>query len=78
MISSGIIRPSRRKDPVLGLPGDTNLDGVVNAVDYMAVKRHMGKTHDATLAEGDLDHDQDVDFDDLRILRANLGRTAGQ
>jgi len=53
------------------LPGDADENGVVNAADYMALKRHMGTRISATLAMGNFDGDTDVDFDDLQLLIGN-------
>jgi autotransporter-associated beta strand protein len=59
----------------LALGGDTNEDGVVDAVDYIALKTHFGVTEGATLAMGNFDAESDgnVDWDDLQILMANFG-----
>jgi hypothetical protein len=54
------------------LPGDANGDGVVDAVDYIAVKQHIGTTTGATTADGDFDGDGDVDWADLSTLTAAL------
>ena len=53
---------------VPGVIGDTNFDGVVDAADYMTVKRHMGQSTGAGLADGDFDNDGHVDWDDLQTL----------
>ena len=53
------------------LAGDADENGVVNAADYMALKRHMGTSTSATLAMGNFDTDQDVDFADLQLLIGN-------
>jgi len=55
----------------LALVGDADENGVVNAADYMALKRHMGMGSGAVLADGDFDTDQDVDFADLQLLIGN-------
>jgi fibronectin-binding autotransporter adhesin len=55
------------------LPGDTNEDGVVDAIDYIALKTHFGMTEGATLAQGDLDENGTVDWADLQILMDNFG-----
>jgi autotransporter-associated beta strand protein len=57
------------------LLGDTNSDGVVDAVDYIALKTNFGVTEGATLAMGNFDAESDgnVDWDDLQILLANFG-----
>jgi len=60
-----------------GLDGDTNDDGVVNAADYMALKRHMGTPNSATLADGDFDGSGTVDFADLQLLIGNFDQTSG-
>ena len=59
----------------LAIAGDTNGDGVVDAVDYIALKTNFGMTEGATLAMGNFDADIDgnVDWDDLQILMANFG-----
>jgi len=59
------------------VPGDTNDDGVVNAADYMAVKRNMGTSTGATLAMGNFDTDQDVDWADLQLLIGNYDAVSG-
>ena len=61
----------------LGIPGDTNGDGVCDATDYIAVKTHMGQGSGATLADGDFDVDGDVDWDDLQTLLAGLSAAGG-
>jgi autotransporter-associated beta strand protein len=58
------------------VPGDTNTDGVVDAADYIAVKQNLGLGFGATLAQGNLDDDGDVDWDDLQIVMTNFGNGA--
>jgi len=48
--------------------GDANGDDVVDAADYIALKRNMGMPSGAVLADGDFNEDGDVDWDDLQIL----------
>lgn len=55
------------------IPGDANWDGVVDAADYIALKRNFGSVDGATYHDGDFDGDHDVDLDDLAILAANFG-----
>lgn len=58
--------------------GDANLDGRVDFLDYLTLKRHFET--DAAIApaamgwrDGDFDGDGDVDRDDFVALRANFG-----
>lgn len=55
------------------LPGDANGDGVVDAADYVIVKRHFGDGTAAGVPKGDFDNDGDVALDDLRILAGGFG-----
>jgi len=57
------------------LPGDADGDGMVNAADYIALKRHIGQANNATKADGDFDADGDVDWSDLEILQTHFGDT---
>ena len=59
------------------ISGDVNLDGKVDAADYITLKRNFGTLSGANWRLGDLDGDADVDRIDLQLLRANLGATAG-
>jgi autotransporter-associated beta strand protein len=59
------------------LLGDTNNDGVVDAADYVVVKRHMGQSTGAGAADGDFDGDGTVDWDDLQTLMTNFGAGIG-
>ena len=59
----------------LGLPGDADENGVVNAADYIALKRNMGQPTGATLADGDFDDDGAVDWTDLQVLQAHYGES---
>jgi len=58
-------------------PGDANGDGVVDAADYVILKRHIGAGAGAGAAEGDFDFDGDVDWGDLQILTGNFGPAGG-
>ena len=58
------------------LPGDADENGVVNAADYITLKRNMGQATGAVLADGDFDGDGDVDWYDLQILQGNYGKTS--
>jgi hypothetical protein len=55
-----------------GLPGDADGDGVVDAADYITVKRNFGMTG-AQWAQGDFSGDRQVNWTDLQILMANFG-----
>jgi hypothetical protein len=57
----------------MGIAGDCNEDGVVDAADYIALKSHMGLGSAAKWADGDFDEDGDVDWADLQELMANFG-----
>jgi hypothetical protein len=60
----------------MGVAGDCNEDGIVDAADYIALKRRMGLGSAATWADGDFDGDGDVDRADLQLLTANFGWTS--
>jgi len=59
------------------LPGDANWDGVVDAADYIALKRSFGMASGARYQDGDFDGDHDVDWDDLVILQGSFGQGTG-
>lgn len=63
-----------RSDP--SLPGDATRDGKVDALDYVALKSHIGMSSGATWAQGDFDCDGDVDRDDFLVLEANFRQSA--
>ena len=63
-------------DGAMGVAGDCNEDGVVDAADYIALKSHMGLGSAATWADGDFNFDGDVDYSDLQLLTANFGWTS--
>lgn len=56
-----------------GQIGDTNLDGVVDVADYMAIKRNFGMASGAAPADGDVNNDGAVDWYDLQILQDHFG-----
>jgi len=58
-------------------PGDTDLDGDVDADDYIALKTHMGQASGAGAAEGDFDFDGDVDWYDLQFMLGALAAAGG-
>lgn len=55
-------------------PGDFNLDGLIDARDYLVWRKSQGAT-DALYTQGDADLDFDVDEQDLAIMRAQFGFT---
>jgi hypothetical protein len=56
----------------MGVAGDCNEDGAVDAADYIALKSRMGQESAATWAVGDFNFDGDVDWADLQELMANF------
>jgi len=59
----------------ISLAGDANGDGVVDAADYIILKRNFGKP--GAKAQGDLSGDGKVDWADLQILMSNFGAGGG-
>jgi len=57
--------------------GDTNGDRVVDATDFITMKRNFGLANGATLSQGDLNNDEAVNYDDLQILIGAFGSRAG-
>jgi hypothetical protein len=58
-------------------PGDANDDGVIDAADYIIVKRNFGQSTGAGAADGDFDIDGQVQWDDLQALMTNFGAGVG-
>jgi hypothetical protein len=59
----------------LDLPGDTNLDGLVDFSDYQQLERNFDSSQ-AIWMQGDFNGDGTVDFTDYQILETHFGRTA--
>ncbi len=55
--------------------GDTNLDGVVNALDFNALATHFGANSGALWDEGDFNYDGVVNTADFTALAANFSLT---
>jgi len=60
------------------LPGDANADGVVDAADYIVLKKNFGTASGAKWSQGDFDLDRDVDWNDLQILMSATNGAGGQ
>jgi len=58
------------------ITGDANGDGVVDAADYVLVKRNFGMT-DAEWWDGDFSRNGTVDWADLQLLMGNFGTNSG-
>ena len=58
-------------------PGDASLDGAVDHLDYIRLKRNIGKMSEAAWEDGNFNGDEDVDADryDFVILRSFFGWT---
>jgi autotransporter-associated beta strand protein len=54
------------------IQGDTNLDGVVNALDFNALATHFGATSQAVWTDGDVNYDGQVNTADFTILSQNF------
>jgi autotransporter-associated beta strand protein len=55
------------------LPGDTNGDKVVDAADFITLKRNFGTSTGAGVAAGDFNSSGTVNWADLNILTSNMG-----
>jgi autotransporter-associated beta strand protein len=61
---------------VLGVvPGDTNSDNVVDAFDFITLKKNFGKS--GGVAQGDFNSSGTVNWADLGILMSNMGTGGG-
>jgi len=58
------------------LPGDADDNGVVNAADYIILKRNMGQPATAGPADGDFNGDGTVNYADLVLLQDNYGKSS--
>ncbi|MEM9660501.1 MAG: hypothetical protein AAF961_19220, partial [Planctomycetota bacterium] len=55
---------------------DFDSNDAVDGADFLAWQRHIGIAGDAAPADGDADHDLDVDAYDLTVWEAEFGQTA--
>jgi len=79
--SEGLADSARQfgADPMLlieYLLGDANGDGVVDAADYITLKKNFGKTTGAGASAGDFNSSGKVNWADLNILTNNFGAGA--
>jgi len=57
--------------------GDADENGVVNAADYMVLKRNMGQSVGGAAADGDFNDNGTVDYADLQLLIGNFDAVSG-
>jgi C1A family cysteine protease len=57
--------------------GDLDMDGDIDAMDYVTLKAHFGTTGGARWADGDCDQDGDVDYDDYVTARDTFESLTG-
>ena len=69
------IEQSIRETVVVPLAGDVNLDGRVNATDFLVLSRNFNRDTDVSREEGDLDDDGKVTVRDFLILSKDFGRS---
>jgi len=62
-----------RSDP--SIAGDANVDGIVDASDYIALKMAFGKVGNVAWNDGDFNQDGNVEYADLFVLMSNFGRS---
>lgn len=61
---------------VISFYGDTTRDGVVNTVDYSAVRARLGQSVDHTNFQFDLDYDGEITVYELDVVRFLMGEWA--
>jgi autotransporter-associated beta strand protein len=59
------------------VPGDTNGDRLVDAADFINLKKNFGTSTGAGVADGDFNASNTVDWGDLGILMSNMGAGGG-
>jgi fibronectin-binding autotransporter adhesin len=59
---------------IVGVPGDTNDDGVVDAADFITLKRNFGRSTPLDIPAGDFDGNGTVEWDDLQTLVNHFGQ----
>jgi hypothetical protein len=57
------------------VPGDTNLDGVVNTADFNALASHFNTTGSGVWMQGDFNNDGIVNALDFNVLAARFGQS---
>ena len=67
-----LVQPTR---PTTPLPGDANLDGIVDFTDFLTLTANFGKEIDAVFADGDFTADGRVSFADFLILSERFGQS---
>jgi hypothetical protein len=60
---------------IVTFPGDTNMDGVVNATDAVTFARNYGLQSGATWAMGDFNGDGKIDINDANLLKQYYNRS---
>ncbi|TFG86405.1 MAG: hypothetical protein E4H18_04425, partial [Hyphomicrobiales bacterium] len=62
----------------VGIPGDTNGDMIVDAADFLTLKKNFGTTSGAGVSQGNFTgEDGAVNWADLNVLTTNFGSTVG-
>ena len=72
-----VLYDDRTVTVVAALPGDINIDGNVDFLDYITLKRNLGTPRGAAWIEGDLDGDGRIGRLDFLIFTAHFGCSVG-